>query len=276
MQLNALPPDYQGEQKRRTEFQSAEDKLAYDAKNLVMLAREKYKRQEVTVAEIKDSMRRSNIESGADNEIKLHNAICAYLVRESKAAEINAQIAIASEEPRLQGYRSQYERWNANLKGRCPWQKIKSRLLANEGRYLILAEGMNEGGVLFGLDKENNPLFADGGDEPIMKGVNYFDTRDRVRNKFDDHGEMIKVGEKPVSTGYEMFSADEVSMFEEFTGKPFVTSCSLWLESGEDPGGIHSISYNVDVDECEIWSTIPQSTISNRGVRRLLRVKEGS
>ena len=32
MQLNQLSVDYQGEQKRRTEFESPKDKLAYDAK----------------------------------------------------------------------------------------------------------------------------------------------------------------------------------------------------------------------------------------------------
>ena len=46
-QFNQLPEDYDGEQKRRTEFDSIDEKLAYDAGNLIQLARNLYGNEHV-------------------------------------------------------------------------------------------------------------------------------------------------------------------------------------------------------------------------------------
>jgi hypothetical protein len=48
---NELPDDFEGEQKRRTIFSSPEDKIGYDARGLIMLAKDEHKKDDVTVEE---------------------------------------------------------------------------------------------------------------------------------------------------------------------------------------------------------------------------------
>ena len=262
----------------------------------------KYGRKEVTVRDALDLAGRTGddptaLEKDYDDPDALRKAIVVYLKGEPEtviAKETSASVDVATEEPRLQRYSVQYKDWGGGLKARCSWKEIKDRLLAQNGLYLALAEGMNEKGVLFGVDSENNPLFADGGEEPIMTGMDYANTRNRVLYEFQ--GDSMKQEDgKPVKTGYEMFpyrgeydKSDEIQMFEATTGKPFVKSpngaewCSSWLESGDNPGSKENPSLpryayfnpsdgyvNVDLDD-------PQRYRPRRGVRRLLRVKKAS
>jgi hypothetical protein len=182
-------------------------------------------------------------------------------------------------------YKSQYEKMDAYSKSRCSWKELVGRLLADGGKYLSLAEGLNEHGVLFGVDLDGNPLFADGGEEPIMTGMNYVDTRNRVFYKYD--GENIKKeGEKPVRTGYEMFpccvgaAGSEIRMFEAVTGKPFVKSLngkgwrSSWLESGEMPPWPWYAYFRSKHGDVVVRNAGPQKPDARRGVRRLLRVRK--
>lgn len=53
-EFNQPPEGFEGKQKRRTEFASIEEKLQYDAKNLIAMARAKYGRDNVTVRDALD------------------------------------------------------------------------------------------------------------------------------------------------------------------------------------------------------------------------------
>lgn len=146
--------------------------------------------------------------------------------------------------------------------------------------YLRLAEDMHKRGVLFGVDAKGNPLFADGGEEPIMTDMNYGDTRRAVYSK-------DKEGKDP--TGYEMFpysgehgKSPEIQMFEGFTGKPFVKSPhgdawrASWLESDNNPSRPRCIGFvpHLEFERAGVYIDVPHKVSSARGVRRLLRVKK--
>ncbi len=193
----------------------------------------------------------------------------------------------AAEKPILTRFNEQYEHWSAEHKAKMPWEKVQERLLANNSHYLNLASAMNEGGVLFGIDIEGNPLVADDGFGAIMCGMKYADTREAVYFTKDAKGEKT-------STGYEMFPATisedhpfspEVLAFMAFTGREFVMSDdgelgwareASWLESdhiaiGRDwPRYIHrSLACGATVvDKDNSINSDPK-----RGARRLLRVK---
>jgi len=234
----------------------------------------------------------STVEAHPGLEYEVNDRI-EGMIQGTKAELLAAAIAAALEleEPRLHTYRAQYERWGSGLKARCPWEEVKSRLLAQNGRYFALAERLNEKSILFGVDEESNLLFADGGEEPIMIGMGYTDTRDRVLYEFD--GDKIKQDDgKPVRTGYEMFpyigdtgKSTEIMMFDENAGIPFVKhpgrdkrssrGIDSWLESGENPSDPRYANY-FEHTGCTGVSpdNFPQRRDPFRGVRRLLRVKK--
>lgn len=192
-------------------------------------------------------------------------------------------------DPRLTTFRADYDS-DTELQSKISWAEIQTRLLANEGYYLALAQAMEQGGQLFGVDEQGRPLISDRGDEPVMKGMNYKNTRDRVLYKHDKNDMIGKLipGEdgQPQSTGYEMFpyagdysKSLEISQYESHTGKQFVRSSvkkewrSSWLESGENP----SLPRYVFSDPRYIYSGVDYGNskfeFDDRGVRRLLRVK---
>lgn len=189
---------------------------------------------------------------------------------------------------RLERFENQYRRLTAEHKALCTWNKVRARLLNNNGRYLALADKMNLGGVLFGVDIQGNPLFADDGEEPIMTDLNYGDTRKKVYLN-DPQGQW----EADNMSGYEMFpyaggedgydKSYEILAFERFTEKPFVVSPnrdewrSSWLESGENPTGPRRVVFHPDFPDfahTRVYGDDPESHSPARGVRRLLRVKE--
>lgn len=192
----------------------------------------------------------------------------------------------------LVGYRADFDRMDSRSKARCSWAEISGRLLANDSHYLKLAAAMNENGILFGVDKDGNPLFADGNDGPIMTGMNYKSTRDRVLYKHDEKDEtLFDESGKLVPTGYEMFPYSEITeksheilMLEASTGKPFVKSPdgeklrSSWVESGENPPWPRVVDFRPtqegDPHKTYMDTDNPQSAKTFRGVKRMLRVKK--
>lgn len=195
-------------------------------------------------------------------------------------------------DPRLTTFKSDFDA-DPTLQSKISWVEIQTRLLDNEGHYLALAQAMEQGGQLFGIDKQGNPLISDRGDEPVLKGMNYKNTRDRVLYKHDKNditGKMLpgKDG-KPQATGYEMFGynklyekSDEIQQYETYTGKHFVKSTgkkewrSSWLESGEKPSWpriVRSSPRRAD-SYSYIAYVRPKSVHVILGVRRLLRVKK--
>lgn len=186
----------------------------------------------------------------------------------------------------LRKYKTQYHRLSENIKSRCSWDEIKTRLTANDNFYLKLAAGLDKKGILFGIDTEGNPLFADGGDQPVLMYKTYFATRKAVY--------FVRKSKKLVKTGYEMFpyersdiqgggpfiKSPEIEMYENYTKKPFITSpkgnewrCS-WLESGEKPSWAGDAIFNPASGQVKIFDEAPTMAGPSRGVRRLLRVKK--
>gem|GEM_PF-2659996 len=189
-------------------------------------------------------------------------------------------------ELRLEPYNAQYEKLGNDMKNKCSWEELMGRLLANDGRYLGLAEGLNEGGILFGVDVDGNPLFADDGLEPILTGMKYGETRNRVLFEHDG-AKMIKINGKKVRTGYVMFpysgtynKSPEMIMFESFTGRPLIKSPkgdewrSSWLESGACPSLPRDASFEPAYGTVRVNEAYAPVYNSKRGVRRLLRVKK--
>ena len=71
-------------------------------------------------------------------------------------------------------YRFMYENWQPEEKEKAKWDFVQDRLLT--GNNLEKAVNLPES-ILFGLDKEGNPLVANGGVEPIMTGMGYNKSR---------------------------------------------------------------------------------------------------
>lgn len=278
MNKNKLPEGFKGEQKRRTEFDSEGAQLDYDAKNLIAIA----KAQSEKLGKVTDPI---DYARRADDDIEALRATIA-----KKQSAINPE---ATEiDVRLASFKADFDQDYA-IRAGCSWAEIQRRLLANGNHYLQLAEAMDGGGILFGVDEECNPLIANRGDEPIMKGRSYEDTRNRVLYKHNTNDEII-IGEggQPVQTGYEMFpyagncnKSPEILMYEAHTGKPFVRSFpdknkrrSAWVESGKNPSQPRFVNFN----PCRGYTCMGMLDDPNvrihlvpqvRGTRILLRVR---
>lgn len=280
MELNQLPEGFEGEQKRQTEFDSREAKLTHDAKGLICKAKLQSERLGTPVDPI-------NFAQRVDDDI---SALRVAIAKEQKAvnpAIKSTPIKSAEADQRLITFKADFDKDSA-LQTKCTWEEIRNRLLANGGRYLALAQAMEQGGELFGVDKDGNPLISDRGDEPIMKGMNYKNTRDRVLYKHDDKDSIVRSEDgQPVSTGYEMFpysreynKSDEILQYETHTGKPFVKSPdgkewrSSWLESDENPSWPRFVCFNPYYGNATVSDDFPRVGFPGRGVRRLLRVKK--
>ncbi len=174
---------------------------------------------------------------------------------------------------------------------------VLCKTAAYNRKNLDKSKELNQGGVLFGIDDQLNPLVADIGVDPILTDMTYFDTRDAVMNK----------GGNP--TGFEMFRAinpfgdidsdkyafqpiafrksSEIALYERFTGTPFIggkgngQSARSWLESGpaNSPGSLERVCaatypprndfYSVDLRE-----TRNRDHATDLGVRRLFRLRK--
>jgi hypothetical protein len=203
------------------------------------------------------------------------------------ADPVDRKEASETADPRLTRFVEQYNAsgFSAESRTRCRWEEVQARLLANNGHYLALAEAMNGGGVLFGVDAEGNPLIADVDGDPMNLphcGLNYGDTRKAVYLK-DTRGEW-----KPDNmSGYEMFpyagnydKSPEILAFEQYTGQPFVVSPnkdqwrSSWLESGLSPAWPRFVDFDPFGGHARVDADYPEDSDPRRGVRRLLRVKK--
>ena len=195
----------------------------------------------------------------------------------------------------LRNLKSDYDKWSESDKSKCSWEDLKSRLFANEGRYLTLASSMVNGGVLFGTDSECNPLISDRCSEPLFKDLNLADAK------------QATCGDADNPTGYEMFSLsrpEEIETFEKFMGIRFVQPDSE-NASNDNTWDSHRSSW-VDndgasyMDDCSDGETRPANTVFTfvndngsdpktgtyvcyekpdssaewRGVRRLLRLNK--
>lgn len=181
---------------------------------------------------------------------------------------------------RLNRFQDEYQHLPVEQKNRCSWEKFQYRMLANEERFLVLAKAMNGGGILFGIDRQGNPLIADVAEDPRdlpYCGLDYNATDNAV-----------------YSTGYEMFpeaehreKSEEVQMFETNTGKLFVQSrngrqwVASWLKYnekcrtiGRQPTSVAPfVRFYSRSKKTQTGFAMPNIASSRRGVRRLLRVR---
>ncbi|MCX6735184.1 MAG: hypothetical protein NTZ25_04750 [Candidatus Peregrinibacteria bacterium] len=296
MELNQLPEGYDAEklgpQKRQTEFDSPESKLVSDAKNLIEIARIQLEQTGVKVDPIVFARRKDNdieaLRSAIAKEQGAEKAVVAEVGQAAKA--VVAPTESVEVDPRLKTFKADFDA-DPTLKSKISWAYIQTRLLANEGHYLALAQAMEQGGQLFGVDAQGRPLISDRGDEPVMKGMNYKNTRDRVLYKHDKNdmtGKLIS-GEdgKRQSTGYEMFpytepydKSEEIQQYESHTGKHFVQSPdksewrSSWLESEENPSLPRDVFFDPNNQGSLVCDDLQYGEVDSRGVRRLLRVEK--
>lgn len=188
-------------------------------------------------------------------------------------------------------FKEQYDSLSETLRQQCSWSEVETRLLANGGYYLARAQTLNEGGILFGVDEEGNPLFADDGEEPILTDMIYADTRNRVLYEYEN-GNIKNKGGKSVETGYEMFpdsgntdKSPEIKMFEIATGKPFIQSPQgfegdkwrgSWIESGESQSSdpIRCVYFYPSTGDARVGKVVPHARSPRLGVRRMLRIRK--
>ncbi|MFA4890765.1 MAG: hypothetical protein WC604_00180 [Candidatus Gracilibacteria bacterium] len=196
-----------------------------------------------------------------------NSAIATEPAAESQEASENPEAALAR-------YEGQYDQLPGEIRSRCTWEELSSRLAAKESHYLTLATAMQDKGELVYVDEDGNPVFRDGGVEPVMKGMNYNKTREIL------YGKDYKEG--TVHHGYEMpDSVEELRKIEELTGKPFVASDnrkewrSSWMESKKNASFAryaYFLPYDGSVDLYVV--NVPSDEAPRRGVVRLLRVKK--
>lgn len=196
---------------------------------------------------------------------------------------------VVAEDPKLLDFKRNFDRLNPKFRSRCSWAEVSRRLLANGGKYLALAKAMSNGGILFGIDQNGNPLFTDESKYSpyIFTNMDYKNTRKKVLYQHDESETMIidEAGQ-PLPTGYEMFScsddrkkSEEILQYESTIGH-FITSAfgvsdnDLWLESGDNPSFANVIKFNPKTQKTYIARDNADYNFRCRGCRRLLRVKE--
>ena len=192
----------------------------------------------------------------------------------------------------LSRYEKEYASIPDNIKSRCSWNDISERLLANDSEKLRLADAMQGGGQLIGIDKKGKALFRDKGVEPVMFG---FDQDDNLIQIYDRNPEEMGTVKKWANyfecrtqlkkDGYEMFSNDgefdfseEMKQSEDYTEEPFVASenrrdyRASWLESGDKPGRAHGVLFDSVFGSVGVCNVNPENRDDGYGVVRLLRV----
>ena len=136
------------------------------------------------------------------------------------------------------------------------WEDVEASLLVNNAAELKGVSAMQEGGMFWGVDKNGNYLFKDGGETPVMLGFDDKEEPVTVYNrepedmgrikKFADYMQSYKAvyGEEKSPTRYELFPKTEKHDFNDFdterpasayekknaiaavealTGKPFIS-----------------------------------------------------
>ena len=207
-------------------------------------------------------------------------AVLAKDIRPQVEGALAAADETVPEATGITRFKAQYESLNSKYKDKCKyrtWEEAEKILTENGGHFLKLAEAMNGGGVLFGVDKDGRLLFADKGPEPIMTGMNYPDTRKAVMFT-EKEGEQMPTGYEmfPYSSGYS--KSDEILAYEASVNDTVVRSENrkewrgIWLESGENSDWPRFVRFVPDDGDAYVFNGNPQSSGQYLGVRRLLRV----
>lgn len=173
-----------------------------------------------------------------------------------------------------QQFKAQYDKLPDEVKARCSWEELSGRLLAKEAHYLKLAMALQDGGELVYIDEQGNPVFRDGGVEPVLKGKSYNKTREILYGADYEEGTS--------HYGYEMpDSNEELCAIERITGRPFITSKNrdeyraTHMESGENPSRSRYARFRPRGGDVRVFGDFfPYDVYPWLGLVRLLRVKK--
>ncbi len=173
-------------------------------------------------------------------------------------------------------YQAQYAKLPDDVKLRCTWEELKTRLLAFGRHYLLQARNLRNGGNLVYIDEKGNPVFRNDGLTPILIGKNYNIIRKML------YGENYQEGAEHY--GYEMpNSIEELRKIEEITGNPFVESedrkaiVGTFMESGGGPfpRRFYRIAFiDPRTRKVDITTNNPYCKYIGVGVTPMLRVKK--
>ena len=201
----------------------------------------------------------------------------------SEAEKMNTSLII---------YRRQYDELPDDVKALAKWEGIAERLLENNGEKLKLANTMQGGGELFGVDTEGRALFKDKGTGPVMFGYGKKGKLLRIYDRDPEQMKQVKkwcnyyeIREQALKDGYELFADDghyglgfEMKQVEKHTGESFIASenvedyCSFWLESGVKAVRAHIVYFLPDGGGGIISEANPEDRECYCGAIRLLRV----
>ena len=139
MAFNQLPDGHEGPQKRRTEFASPEEKLEYDANNLIALAKDRLGKDKVSVRDALDFATKDD-----DNLEDLRKAIAIKLKKKSpdavEAAPAEAEKELSPEQKT--GFFATLEKRITNQQERykdIQWPSVKNALEAADKKLLEIA-----------------------------------------------------------------------------------------------------------------------------------------
>lgn len=180
----------------------------------------------------------------------------------------------------LDQYKRQYENLPHEVQMRFTWEELEKRLQANNNQYLQLACGLRRHGILFGVDGEGNPLFADAGCELLFVNLNYQEALRAVYGS--NYNELIS---SRIHIGYEMFEEEkDIRSLENQTQEAFVCApqkndyVESWLYSGSDPiEAARSVEFSPESYPGEVQTSVDEISLSTKskkvGIRRLLRIR---
>lgn len=186
-------------------------------------------------------------------------------------------------DPRLTKFAEMYNRWSSESKSRISWKRVQVAMLANGGALLKQVEAIPQQPIMFGADKNENILFANGGLLPILTGLNYSTTRKLAKAIGLELFPCAKEGERSEEDEFKFKKSEEQLQFEEFTGNPLVRArygdegdvVDSWLEEGENEenNGYVRISRIGSEKESYIHHDHAYNEIEFRGIRGLVRAK---
>ncbi|MFA5821411.1 MAG: DUF4256 domain-containing protein [Candidatus Gracilibacteria bacterium] len=138
MELNQLPGGYEGQQKRRTEFESVEEKLAFDAQNLIALAKRSLERTDgikiPSKGKILDAVTTIIGAHRNDYNEELMNAVISRCVVDEQAQTSTTEAAQLAESSPEQAWLGEFKtRFDALsvLHPNVEWEEVKKSLQAD-------------------------------------------------------------------------------------------------------------------------------------------------
>ena len=195
---NALPEGFEGEQKRRTEFDSAEEKLSYDAKGLIAKTKKEYNRKIVTVADAFDLRSREDDQ----NTEALRRAIASE-IKNPEEVEVDERLMSLVVNPIKEAHPD-----GVHVQGKRRTAEEIAQAIPNVEAFLAEVDLQKQYGILldfFELNEEGQLVMKDDCEKPYGLGENARQARIR-QTRIVYEGED---GQTQVMTGEEYFNVTE-------------------------------------------------------------------